>query len=58
MTIWIDHQDIMLSKINQTEKGKHIMVSLYVESKTKQTHRNKDQICGGQRQGVEGRGIG
>lgn len=48
----------MLSKINQTEKGKHIMVSLYVESKTKQTHRNKDQICGCQRQGVEGRGIG
>lgn len=58
MTIWIDHQDIMLSKINQTEKGKHIMVSLYVESKMKQTHRNKDQICGCQRQGVEGRGIG
>ena len=46
-------QGIMLSKISQTEKGQYCVISLYVESKKNQTHRNKDQICGSQRQGVE-----
>ena len=33
MTTWVNPEGIMLSEISQTEKDKHYMISLYMESK-------------------------
>ena len=33
MTTWVNPEGIMLSAISQTEKDKHYMISLYMESK-------------------------
>ena len=33
VTTWMDLEGIMLSEIRPTEKDKHCMISLYVESK-------------------------
>ena len=34
---WMDLETIMLSEINQTEKGKYHMISLYAEAKKTKT---------------------
>ena len=59
MTIWMDLEGIMLSKISQTEKDKYHMFSLTCGIKTKQnkqkqqqkkwTHKNREQTSGCQR---------
>ena len=48
----MDFESIMLSKISQTEKAKHLRSRLYVESKKKSVHRNREQIGGYQQQGL------
>ena len=52
---WMDLEIVLLSKISQTEKDKHHMISLIYEiqnvaqmnlsMKKKQTHRHREQTC-------------
>ena len=58
MTVWMDIVGIMLSEISQTEKEKHLMISLICgtneqnkQRKQKQTHRYREPTEGCQREG-------
>ena len=45
MTTWMDHENITLSEISQTEKDKYSMVSLTcgtLKKQKSQTHRNTE----------------
>lgn len=52
-TIWINLENIMLSKLRQTQKDKY-MISLTCNTKIRQIHRNRKYNKGRQGLGEEG----
>lgn len=56
ITIWMNLKDIMPSRISQTQKEKHCMISLYVKSKRKESWIHRSWGENGSYQGQRGEG--